>query len=189
MSVIVLTGIPGVGSSTVVKKSLNMMGGAAEEFRSVNYGDVMFEVADEKGLVKARDEMRKLSGEDQREIQQVAAERIAEMEERVILDTHCTIKTPLGYLPGLPKWVLDGLKPDQIILVEADPKEIYQRRVKDTSRSRDSDAVELIDEHQQMNRSVAMAYAALTGATVKIIANHDNGLKEAADELLEVISG
>jgi len=190
VSVIVLTGIPGVGSSTVAREALNMMDDdAASRFRSVNYGDVMFEVAQQKGLVKSRDEMRKLESSIQRTIQQTAAKRIASIEGRVILDTHITIKTPQGYLPGLPRWVLDGLEPDLIILVEADPEEIYQRRVKDKSRSRDSDSVELIDEHQQINRATGMAYAALSGATVKIIANHDNGLKDAAGELLEVISG
>lgn len=189
MAVIVLTGIPGVGSSTVVKEALKMLGDRASDFRSVNYGDVMFEVAKAKRFVEVRDEMRKLSSNDQRAIQQIAAERISEMEETVILDTHCTIKTPKGYLSGLPRWVLDALTLERIILVEADPEEIYQRRAKDRSRSRDPDSTELIDEHQKMNRAASMAYAALSGATVMIIANHDNGLKYAAGELLKVIAG
>ncbi|HDM36186.1 MAG TPA: adenylate kinase [Candidatus Syntrophoarchaeum butanivorans] len=189
MSVIILTGIPGVGSSTVVKEALRMMGDGSESFRPVNFGDVMFEIAEKRGLVKTRDEMRKLNSEEQRDIQLIAAERISKMGGRVILDTHCTVKTPQGYLPGLPAWVLDTLKPEQIILIEADPEEIHQRRLKDRSRSRDPDPVELINEHQQVNRMIAMAYAARTGATVKFIANHDNGLEEAANELLKVISG
>jgi len=189
LTVIVLTGIPGVGSSTVAREALKMMGDDASRFKIVNYGDVMFEVAQEKGLVRSRDEIRKLESFIQRAIQQTAAKRIASMEGEVILDTHITIKTPHGYLPGLPRWVLDGLDPDEIILVEADPDEIHQRRSRDKSRSRDLDSVELIDEHQKVNRATGMAYAALSGATVKIIANHDNGLKETAGELLEVISG
>ena len=77
----------------------------------------------------------------------------------VIVDTHCTIKTPQGYMPGLPEWVLRELKPTSIVLVEADPGEIYGRRARDTTRNRDPDSKEQIAEHQFMNRAAAMAYA------------------------------
>ena len=107
--------------------------------------------------------------------------------ENVIVDTHCTIKTPKGYMPGLPEWVLKKLKPTAIVVVEADPEEIYNRRSKDKSRTRDPDSKEKIAEHQQMNRAVAMAYAAFTGATVKIVFNHDNAIDDAVKEAAPVL--
>jgi len=72
--------------------------------------------------------------------------------------------------------------------VEADPEEIYHRRTKDTTRNRDPDSVEKIEEHQMINRAAAMAYATLTGATVKIVFNHDNALNEAVKEAEPVIA-
>ena len=72
-------------------------------------------------------------------------------------------------------------------MVEADPEEIYNRRAKDASRNRDPDSIEKIDEHQQINRAAAMAYAALSGATVKIVFNHDNAIDEAVKEATPVI--
>jgi adenylate kinase len=33
--------------------------------------------------------------------------------KNVIVDTHCTVKTPKGYMPGLPAWVLKEIKPDR----------------------------------------------------------------------------
>jgi len=179
MSVIVVTGIPGAGSTTIVKSALERV-----ELNYVNYGDVMFEIASEKGLVSHRDEIRKLPEDVQRNIQREAAEKIASMKGRILVDTHCTIKTPKGYLPGLPKWVLEALSPKQFILIEADPEEILRRRISDESRKRDVESLESIAEHQEMNRRIAMAYSALTGAIVTIIKNHDNRVEEAVENFV-----
>jgi adenylate kinase len=137
-------------------------------------------------LVNNRDEMRKLTLDQQKDLQIRTAEKISKMRN-VIVDTHCTIKTSKGYMPGLPEWVIKKLKPSVLVLVEADSKEIYNRRVKDTTRNRDPDSIEKIDEHQQMNRAVSMAYAAITGATVKIVFNHDNAIDDAVKEAEPVL--
>lgn len=181
MGVIVVTGIPGVGKTTVMKRAAE---GLDMEF--VTFGTVMIDIAKEMGLVKDRDEMRKLTLEQQKELQIRSAEKVASMGN-VILDTHCTVKTPKGYMPGLPEWVLKKLKPTAIVVVEADPDEIYNRRAKDAARNRDSDSIEQIAEHQQINRAAAMAYATLTGATVKIVYNHDDAIDEAVKQAEPVV--
>jgi adenylate kinase len=38
-----------------------------------------------------------------------------------------------------------------------------------------------------MNRAASMAYATLTGATVKIINNHDNHLKSTVQNLVDLL--
>ena len=185
-NVVIVTGIPGVGSSTVLKKLMERP--EAEEYVLVNYGDVMLSVAMDEGYVSHRDEMRKLPPEVQKKIQNIAAVRISQIEAKVtIVDTHCTIKTPKGYLPGLPKWVLDELEPNMFVLVEADPEEIYQRRMKDKSRKRDMEGLESIRIHQEVNRAIAMSYAFYTGAIVKIIKNPDGGLDRAVEELAALL--
>jgi adenylate kinase len=181
MGVIVVTGIPGVGKTTVMQKAAEGM-----DIQFVTFGTVMIDIAKELGMVKDRDEMRKLTLDQQKQLQIKTAEKIGKMKN-VIVDTHCTVKTPKGYMPGLPEWVLRKLNPTSIVIVEADPKEIYNRRAKDTSRNRDPDSVEKIAEHQMINRAAAMAYATLTGATVKIVFNHDNALDEAVKEAEPVI--
>ncbi|MGB8232658.1 MAG: adenylate kinase [Methanobacterium sp.] len=184
MKVVVIAGIPGSGSTTVLKKALEEL-----DYLHVNYGDVMLEIAKKNGLVDNRDSLRKLSPDIQKEVQENAAQSIREKSEQsnIIVDTHCTIKTPLGFLPGLPKWVLDQLKPDMFLLLEADGDEILKRRISDTTRTRDSERLKDILLHQEMNRAASMAYAVLTGATVKIIENHDNRLDEAVDEMVKTL--
>lgn len=183
---VVITGVPGTGKTTVLNKAIEI-GNLKEKYKVVNYGDLMVEEAKSKNLVKNRDEMRKLDPEIQKEIQKNAAKKIGKMKD-VIVDTHASISTPKGYLPGLPEWVLKEIMPDVIILVEADPKEISGRRSKDVSRIRDVEDVESIEEHQQMNRAIAMSYAALTGATVAIVKNNDGKLEEAAKKILKILS-
>lgn len=182
MGVIVVTGIPGVGKTTVMQKAAEGM-----DIQFVTFGTLMIDIAKEKGLVQDRDEMRKLTLEQQRELQIQTAEKVASMKN-VILDTHCTVKTPKGYMPGLPEWVIKKLNPSAIVIVEADPEEIYNRRASDKTRDRDTDSKEKINEHQQLNRAAAMAYAAMSGATVKIVFNHDNAIEDAVKEAAPVLS-
>ena len=181
MGVIVVTGIPGVGKTTVMQKAAEGI-----DIKFVTFGTVMIDIAKETGLVKERDEMRKLTLEQQKELQIKSAEKVASMGN-VILDTHCTVKTPKGYMPGLPEWVLKRINPTAIVVVEADPKEIFNRRANDPTRNRDPDTKEQIEEHQMINRAAAMSYATLTGATVKIVFNHDNAIDAAVKQAAPVL--
>jgi len=184
MKVIVIAGIPGSGSTTILNKALESI-----DYVNVNYGDVMIKIAREEGIAEDRDSLRKLSAQVQKEIQKKAAKSIREMtdESNIIVDTHCTIKTPAGFLPGLPKWVLEELQPDIFILIEADNDEILMRRLNDKTRIRDMEKIGDIELHQEINRATAMSYAVLTGATVKIIKNHDNSLEEPVEDMINTL--
>jgi adenylate kinase len=80
--------------------------------------------------------------------------------------------------------VLDELKPELFLIVETTPSEIIRRRTADKSRQRDAQDVTAVQQHQDVNRAICMAYAAYTGATVKILQNPDGRLDEAVNELV-----
>lgn len=181
MAAVIITGVPGVGKSTVIEAAQKAKG-----YKVVVFGTEMFHVAQAKGLVKTRDEMRRLDPSVQREIQEQAGHAIAAMGD-VIVDTHCTIKTPMGFLPGIPAWVAQALRPKQFILVEASPKEIVGRRNNDPSRARDLDSEADIAAHQSMNRNAAMTVATLTGATVAVVINADNQVDRTRDQILKIL--
>jgi len=186
---VVVTGVPGVGKSTVVAGALKNLKAKGLVYELVNYGDVMLEMMRERMGITDRDDMRKIPFEPYQEIQRAAAEQIAEMAKLkpVLLDTHCSIRKPEGYLPGLPRWALESLKPESIVLIEAPPEEVIARRTKDVARRRDEELLAEVAEHQQLNRAIAMAYAALTGATVKIVKNRDGKLSEAVKDMEETL--
>jgi len=187
--VVVVTGVPGVGGTTLTQKALERLKEEGIHYELVNFGTVMFEVAKSENLVEDRDQLRKLDPETQKRIQKMAGRKIAEiaMKSPVIVDTHSTVRTPKGYLAGLPKWVLDELNPDIIVLIETTGDEILMRRLGDPSRNRDLETTVSIEEHQFMNRCAAMTYGVLTGATVKIIKNRDKLLDDAVEELVSIL--
>jgi len=178
---VIVTGVPGVGKSTLMEAAAK-----AKNLKIVNFGTAMFETAKERGMVKDRDSMRKLPLDKQREIQIGAAEKIFSLGDTIV-DTHATVKTQAGFLPGLPAWVLEKLRPDIIFLVEAPSADIHKRRSGDPTRQRDAESAAEIDTHQQMNRAAGMAYAALTGATVKIVVNADGKVKEGVDMMMAAL--
>ncbi len=183
--IVVLTGVPASGGTTVTRKAIGHLEAQGTPFKMVVYSDIMLDEALQRGWVQARDDIRKLDPRQQRELQRIAARTIAAMATTpLVVDTHATVRTPKGYLPGLPTWVLNELKPDLILVVEARPEEIIRRRNTDKSRKRDVQDERGVQEHQDVNKAICMAYAAYTGATVKILQNPDGKLNEAVQELI-----
>ncbi len=185
----VVAGVPGVGKTTVVEGALEGLKKAGAAYELVNYGDFMLKIARVKAGVNDRDDMRKLELKLSREIQEKAAKEIAKLAKKkpVLVDTHCTIKTPRGYLPGLPRWVLKRLNPSAIVLIEAEPQRIAGRRNRDDARSRDDELQDEIVTHQQLNRAAATVCAAMSGATVTIINNEEGKVNEAVNKMIEVL--
>lgn len=186
---VVVTGIPGTGKTTVASKAMELLASEKIRYELITYGTVMFEIAREGKLVESRDEMRGLDAKTQKDVQKKAASRIREMSKKgnVILDTHCSIKTPKGYLAGLPEKILKELEPDVVVIVESSAEEINLRRQGDKSRERDDEGVEGIRLHQDMNRNFGAAYSVLSGATVKVIHNPQGRMEEAAAEMAGVL--
>lgn len=178
---IVVMGLPGAGKSTVLSVAKKT------DYKLVNYGDLMFEIASKEFGVKHRDELRKLAPETQKKVQASVGKALSSMKGKIILDTHCSISTPKGYLPGLPYALLSGLRVDYLVLVTAPIEEIMGRRKSDTTRVRDSESRESLSEHDSMNRSFLASYSCLTGAPAMIISNNDGKLELAQARLLSLL--
>ena len=186
MKTAIIMGIPGCGKTSIIELALKKMKGTYEV---INFGTLMFSMLKEKKLVKTRDEMRKLNEQIQIDAQEKAAEKIADLakKQNIIVDTHCSIQTSKGYVVGLPESVLKKISPDQIILIEASSEEIFKRRVKDNTRTRDADSVERIEFHQQINRNLALTFCTLTRAVFSIVKNKTGHLLVGSKELAEII--
>lgn len=168
----IVMGVPGAGKSTVLAVAKE------EGWTVLNYGDMMMEIAKNYG-VNDRDQLRKLPAEKQKAIQKEVGEKLAKEERRnIILDTHCSINTPGGYLPGLPFSFLSKWKVERLILVTAPIEHIMGRRKKDATRVRDEQTAESLHEHDEMNKRYLVTYSVLTGAPAVIVVNADLKLKE-----------
>ena len=184
---IILVGIPGVGKTTLLTKMVEILKDHKKNVVVINYGSLMFDVAKENGLTD-RDQLRKLSVSEQQRLQKIAAEKIAGHEEEVvIIDTHAFISSPEGYYPGLPEHVLKIIKPDNFVSVSAKPEEIYNRRMKDNTRSRDNITLANIKKELDVQSGMISACAVITGSPVRLVLNGEGKIDEAADKIIRAI--
>ncbi len=192
-AIAIVVGVPGVGKTTVLTKTVEKLKSMGYNVEIVNYGDVMLKKALELKLVNNRDEMRKLPVSKQLYLQRVAAEWISLRSKEVdliLLDTHLFIRTPRGRWPGISENNMPYLKTvKQLVLIEADPKDISKRRVKDTTRMRSDYGMEEkeIDEDQRYNRYFSTTISIRYGCPVYILRNEENMLDKAVEELAYVL--
>jgi len=184
---IVIVGIPGVGKTTVLSKLAEILKSRNKTVTVVSFGTVMFEEAKKKGI-KDRDELRKLPVEEQQELQKIAGEVISKLNENVvIIDTHAFISTPSGFYPGLPEYVLRIIKPANFISLSAKPEEIYNRRMADETRKRDTVTIDSIKKELAVQDAMLSACSVLSGSPMKPILNREGKVDEAAESVINAI--
>jgi adenylate kinase len=189
--VVIVTGIPGTGKTTVCNELLELAEGTGRKVAVINFGTVMVELSRKRDKSLHRDELRKSKLSFQRDLQAKAAkvisQRAMDAEGDLIVDTHMSIKTLEGYWAGLPIPVLKLLNPEMLVLVEAEPNEVLSRRVKDPTRRRDKVLEDEVAEELLFSRLMAAACSVLTGASVKIVKNPSGKQVDAAKEVLRLL--
>lgn len=186
----IIVGIPGVGKTTVITRAAELLNKKRKTTTVVVFGTVMFEEAKKKLGLKSRDDMRRMPVEDQRRLQEMAAQRIAEMKDDIVLvDTHLFINTGEGYYPGLPMRLLNIMKPTNIVMVAADPGEIAERRKTDQTRQRDIATAGNIQKELDISQVMVASCSILTGAPFAIIMNSDGRVDEAAANIAKILLG
>lgn len=184
---VIVVGIPGVGKTTLVSKIVELLKSKQKSVSVHSFGTVMFEEGRKNGI-KDRDELRKLTMEQQKNLQKIAAERLSRLgDDLVIIDTHAFITTNAGFYPGLPNHVLQIIKPSNFISVSARPEEIYNRRMKDTTRNRDQVSIESIKKELSVQEAMLSSCSVLSGSPMKTILNAEGKVDEAAQAVIEAI--
>ncbi|WP_291766559.1 adenylate kinase [Caldivirga sp. UBA161] len=168
---LIVVAVPGAGKSTI----LGIVKSKLPDVTVVNYGDYMFDVAKRRYGITHRDEMRrKLPLSEYRRVQEIAAEEIAKLPGDTLIDTHAAIRMGGGFYPGLPSRIVERLMPDAIIVLEFNPMDIIQRRMKDEAlRIREKETPQEIELHQLANRHYAFAAANEAECPVYILDFHN----------------
>lgn len=184
---VIIVGIPGVGKSTVITNVLNTLSRQGIDIKMAEFGTIMFEQA--KLLsISNRDELRKLSLEQQRSLQEMAANYIFSLEnDLVIVDTHLFINTAEGYYPGIPYKLLHILNPSQLILLTANSNEVYERRKTDIARQRDLISKEDISNELDISKIMIASSSIISGCPFSIIHNNNGQLEEATSKICKTI--
>jgi len=186
---VVVTGIPGVGKTTVLNELQELARQNNFDLAVLNFGTVMSEIMRELGKNMHRDEMRQQTIETQKKTQDLAAREIMNRggPSPILIDTHMFVRTSSGMWAGLPQNVLDIIKPQLFVLIEASPENIAARRRGDLDRKREQSLAEEIAFDLEWSRATAAASAVETGAPVKVIRNDTGRQKQAALELFQAV--
>jgi len=187
--IVLVVGVPGVGKTSVINEAKKYL---KYEFKVVNTGDIMFELAKEKYNINNRDEIRKkLTFEQQKEIQSEAIKKIKEMEKEndIILDTHLVIESYEGYIAGMLREYAEILRPDGIAVIVSDPDKIFVRRLKDIQiRGRDIENLKRIEIQQNLTIYFTTIFMFEYGTIVEVINNEEGLLEEAAKKFAEFLN-
>jgi len=184
---VIIVGIPGVGKTTVVSRVVELLKEKNVKVSVSIFGTVMFDEAKKKG-VQNRDDLRKLSVKEQKELQSMAARTISSIaDDVVIVDTHAFISTQEGFYPGLPHNVLEILNPDSFIMITARPEEIYNRRMTDTTRTRDIVSIDTIKKELDVTSAMLSTCSILCGSPIKMVLNTEGKVDEAARGILSAM--
>jgi adenylate kinase len=187
---LIIVGISGVGKTTVISRAAELLKDNGYNPSVLVFGTLMFEEAKKIG-VKNRDEMRKLSIINQRRLQEMAANRIAEMKSVnsiMIIDTHLFINTNEGYYPGIPERLLNIIKPTHMVLIAADPDEVVNRRRSDGTRNRDIASIDDVQSELDISKAMIVTCSVLTGSPFMIIMNNHNKMEDAASTIANMLS-
>jgi adenylate kinase len=186
--ILIVVGVPGVGKTTVIKKVEALLNKSGDKNSVVVFGTIMLSEAKKMGI-SDRDDIRKLNVNEQKELQNKASDYIRTIKDEIIIvDTHLFIRTPSGFLPGIPENVIKKLKPTNLVLITASPEEIMERRATDNSRERDLISIEDINRELDLARSMISTISVLSSAPFEIVNNRSNMLESASNRILEILT-
>ena len=186
--ILIVVGVPGVGKTTVIKKVETLLNKSGDKNSVVVFGTIMLSEAKKMGI-SDRDDIRKLNVNEQKELQNKASDYIRTIkDELIIVDTHLFIRTPSGFLPGIPENVIKKLKPTNLVLITASPEEVLERRATDNSRDRDMISIEDINRELDLARSMISTISILSSAPFEIVSNRSNMLESASNRILEILT-
>jgi adenylate kinase len=185
---LIIVGVPGVGKTTVISKASELLNQRGITTKVVVFGSLMFENAKKLGVLD-RDNMRRLSVSTQRRLQEMAAHDIKAIQDtNLLIDTHLFITTDEGRYPGIPGHLLGILAPTHLVLITADPEDIFKRRKQDDTRNRDLISVQSIKGDLEVATMMIASTSILSGAPFKFIYNRDGMSDQAVNGIVEIIS-
>jgi adenylate kinase len=105
----------------------------------------------------------------------------------VIIDTHLFINTVEGYYPGIPYKLLKILDPSHLILLTANPEEVYERRKTDVARQRDMISIDDISNELNVSKIMIASSSIFAGCPFSIVPNNDGQLEDATKRICKTI--
>jgi adenylate kinase len=183
---IMVTGVPGVGKSSVVSHPRIPAFGLSVR----NFGAVMYNIAKAASILSSPPELEAIDLNVRVGLQAKAAEEIDREANSVpvLIDGHLLVDTSRGFVPGLPIECVQKLKLDAIVVLSATADEVLQRRRTNSSKyAMFRNDVERVDLHQKALLEASLYYAVLSQASFEVLRNPDGKLDQCVDDFQRVL--
>ncbi|MEO2154361.1 MAG: AAA family ATPase [Nanoarchaeota archaeon] len=194
MKTIYVFGVSGVGKTTILNNVIEKLQKKGKKIKYISFGTIMFEIGKELYNLKNRDDLRKLNKEEYYNLfydslEFIKKEIVESNCDFVFIDTHILIETRFGTFIGTPRKMVEKIKPEAVVVIDAPVSEIIERAKNDKTRKRD----DLLDEEKLKKRlnltlNTAFVVAYDSHALFKEIVNKNGQLESAIREFLEFLN-
>jgi adenylate kinase len=181
---VLVTGVQGVGKSTVNRLATHALG-----LQCWDYADLMLRVAPE---IRHKDDLQYLAWSDRVQIYRKVEKLLAELfsprdgtDTCVLLENHLSILDE-GGIHTFPHEDARRYNPVGLVVVEASPEEVLERRQADQRRNRYIGYLSEVTEQQQINRQEAALIGELIGVPITTVINNERA--QAGQQLAEWVS-
>jgi adenylate kinase len=171
---ILVTGIPGVGKSSLSVECANN----SAHMKAFEVGQLMFELGAREGLLRSKEELGTLDIEVRRDLQNRVVRQIVDQDSQGLLVAHLVVSTPDGYVPGFPDQAMESLQIDAVAHIVASTSDIERRRPS-VSYS--------LPRYLSLAKAASERLSETKGCPLWEIENNDGLLHEAADELARLL--
>ena len=176
--IIIVAGLSGAGKTTLLNK-LN-----PGNYKIINIGTLMKGELSKKGEEINRDTIKKLSNKELSKLRNIVFGRVQKLKSNIVLDTHITIESGLGILPGIPYSTLRFLNNlSALVYINAPSEDIIKRRNTDKSRNREKQDAFSLDIQRIVDISALAYYSSYFNIPIYIIENKNRTLEKSIDDL------
>lgn len=184
MRTVLVTGVQGVGKSTVTR-----LAAQALDLEDWDYADLMMRV---EPAIRHKDDLRFIAWDDRVQVYRKVDKLLADLfwpgdgrDTCVLLENHLSIIDQLG-IHTFPHEDIRRYNPVGMVVVEASPDDVLERRRTDQQRNRHIGSLAEVTEQQQINRREAAFIRTLIRIPVTTVTNNDR--EQAAQQLVDWVT-
>lgn len=182
---IMVTGVPGVGKSSVCRH-LRM----PPTINALDFGQLMYSEGRREGILTGRDDLHHLGLNDRMMLQRKVVETVRSRSDdtTVVVDGHLLVDTDAGFVAGFPADQIEIVDLHAIAVLIADPKDVLTRREKRGDfTSRPVPNLVHVRVHQDLTLNAALFYALQHRVRIVVIPNDNDELGRTVTEFLKAI--
>ncbi|MGH3889929.1 MAG: AAA family ATPase [Pseudonocardiaceae bacterium] len=181
MRTILVTGVQGVGKSTVTRFAAQALG-----LEDWDYADLMMRV---EPSIRCKDDLRFIAWDDRVQVYRKVDKLLAELfwpgdgrDTCVLLENHLSIVDQVG-IHTFPHEDVRRYNTVGLVIIEASPQDVLERRRTDQQRNRHIGSLVEVAEQQRINHREAALIRRLIEIPITTVVN--NNREQAAQQLVD----